>query len=72
MRQTSATPDGSVYTDHQVAGAQEENHTEDVDHAGGENAIPGSKKHRLPHEQLDLPPRLTSLVETLQQTQKSL
>lgn len=51
-----------LHTYHQVSGAQKQNYPKDIDHAGGENAIPGPKKHRLPHEQLDPPPWL---VETL-------
>ena len=42
----------------QVAGAQEEHHAKDVDHAGGEDAVPGAEQHRLPHKHLDLPPGL--------------
>ena len=66
-RNASKTHKNSIQpTDHQVAGAQEQNYTKDVDHAGGEDAIPGAEKHWLPHEQLDPPPRLARLVKALQ------
>lgn len=52
-------------THHQVACAQEQDHTKDVNHACGEDTIPGTKEHRLPHKQLDPPPRLARLPEPL-------
>ena len=54
-----------MYTHHQVAGSQEQHNTKDVDHAGGENSIPGAEEHRLPHKQFDPPPRLAGLLEAL-------
>lgn len=53
-------------TYHQVAGTQEQNHTENVDHAGGENSIPGAEEHGLPHEQFDPPPRSAGVLQALQ------
>lgn len=47
-----------VSTHHKPSCPQEKNHSKNVDHAGGKDAIPRSKKHWLPHEQLDLPPGL--------------
>lgn len=55
----------SLFTNHQVASTQEQNHTKDVDHAGGEDSIPGAKKHRLPHKYFDPPPWLIRLLKTL-------
>lgn len=52
-------------TNHQVARAQEQHHAEDVDHAGGKNAVPGAEENGLPHKQLDPPPRLAALLEAL-------
>lgn len=54
-----------LYTNHQVACAQEQHHTEDVDHAGGKNAVPGAEEHGLPHKQVDPPPWLAGLLEAL-------
>lgn len=54
-----------LYTHHQVACAQEQHHAEDVDHAGGKNAVPGTEEHRLPHKQVDPPPWLAGLLEAL-------
>lgn len=52
-------------TNHQVACAQEQHHAEDVDHAGGKNAVPGAEENGLPHKQLDPPPWLAGLLEAL-------
>lgn len=54
-----------VDTNHQVACAQEQHHAEDVDHAGGKNAVPGAEENGLPHKQLDPPPWLAGLLEAL-------
>lgn len=59
-----------AYTHHQIASAQEQHHAEDVDHAGGENAIPGAEEHGLPHEQVDPPPRLAGLLEALKKVEE--
>lgn len=57
-----------ISTHHKPSRPQEKNHSKNVDHAGGEDAVPCSKKHRLPHKQLNLPPgpglRLRHLEES--------
>lgn len=47
-----------VSTHHKPSRPQEKNHSKNVDHAGGEDTIPCSKQHWLPHKELDLPPGL--------------
>jgi len=58
-------------THHEPSCPQEKNHSKNVDHAGGEDAIPRSKKHRLPHEQLNLPPGLGLRLRYLEESKAS-
>ena len=53
-------------TDHHPASSEEDDNTEDVDHAGREDPVPGAEEKRRGDKEVALPPWLT--VSRLQQT----
>lgn len=48
----------NVYTDHHPAGTKENDHAEDVDHAGREDAIPRTEQDGLRDEEVGFVPWL--------------